>query len=360
MPAETAAATPAAPDPGAGSAAARPLATLFITAYNQEAYVGAAIDGAFAQSYSPLEIVLSDDGSADGTYRVMQAKAAAYAGPHRLVLNRNAKNLGIVPHVEKVMALASGEIIVENAGDDVSVPHRVETLVAAWLASGRRAKAIHTARRRMDESGGLHEVFDDARVLAGQTPLEVIRDHGTMVGATLAWDREVWDRFGPQSPIAIFDDFPTCFRAALIGEIRYLDEPLLHYRTGGTSAQPTDRAGWNHLYGFRIKDLRWHRSFWQRYLADMAIVEPPDAAECRRLCREKIARADFVIGLAETPRARLPLRLPAALARTLATGDRFWLGETLKYLAGPLYARRLDAKTARGAARRAAAAGPAP
>ena len=31
-------------------AAERPLATLFITAYNQEDYVAAAIDGAFAQT----------------------------------------------------------------------------------------------------------------------------------------------------------------------------------------------------------------------------------------------------------------------------------------------------------------------
>jgi len=340
---------PATP-PEAAAGTGRPLATLFITAYNQQDYIAAAIEGAFAQTYRPLEIVLSDDASADRTFAIMQAMAAAYDGPHTLVLNRNPVNLGIVPHVEKVMALARGQLIVENAGDDVSVPHRVARMVEAWLASGRRAKAIHSARRRLDEAGGLHEVFDDARVLANQTPLEVIRDHGTLVGASLAWDREVWDVFGPQSPIAIFDDFPTCFRASLIGEIHYLPEPLLHYRTGGVSTRPTDKAGWNHLYGFRIKDLRWHRSFWRRYLADMDIVAPPDAAECRRLCAEKIARADFLIGLAETPRWKLPLALPGNLARSLRTRDPAYLQETLKYLAGPLYMARLDAKTRRRAA----------
>ena len=328
----------------------RPLATLFITTYNQQDYVAAAIDGAFAQTYQPLEIVLSDDASADRTFAIMQAMAAAYDGPHRLILNRNPVNLGIVPHVEKVMALSKGALIVENAGDDVSAPHRVERMVEAWLGSGRRAKAIHSARRRMDPAGALHEVFDDARVLANQTPLEVIRDHGTLVGASLAWDRAVYDVFGPQSPVAIFDDFPTAFRAALIGEIHYLDEPLLHYRTGGVSTRPTEKAGWNHLYGFRIKDLRWHRSFWRRYLADMDTVEPPDAGECRRLCREKIARADFLIGLAETPRWKLPLALPGNLARSLRARDPVYLQETLKYLAGPLYMARLDAKTRRRAA----------
>ena len=125
---------------------------------------------------------------------------------------------------------------------------------------------------------------------------------------------------------------------------------MLHYRTGGVSTRPTEKAGWNHLYGFRIKDLRWHRSFWRRYLADMDTVAPPDAAECRRLCHEKIARADFLIGLAETPRWKLPLALPGNLARSLRARDPAYLQETLKYLAGPLYMARLDAKTRRRAA----------
>ena len=91
-------------------------------AYRQEAHVAAAIAGAFAQTWPPLEILLSDDASPDGTYRVMQAMAAAYAGPHRVVLNRNEQNLGLIGHLNRVMALASGDFVVQNAGDDVSAP----------------------------------------------------------------------------------------------------------------------------------------------------------------------------------------------------------------------------------------------
>ena len=66
----------------------------------------------------------------------------------------------------------------------------------------------------------------------------------------------------------------------------------------------------------------------------------------------KIDAADFAIGLAETPWWRLPLRLPASAALSLARRDPSYLRETAKYLAGPLYRRRLDAKTARAEARR--------
>ena len=333
---------PAPSDPPA--TAERPLVSFFVTAYRQEGYVRAAIEGAFAQTWRPLEILLSDDCSPDGTFRIMQEMAAAYDGPHTVILNRNPKNLGIVRHVDRIMELTTGELVVQNAGDDVSVPERTERLVAAWLASGRRAHAIHSARRRMDEAGGLHEVFDDRRVLARMTPLEVIRDHGTLVGATLAWSRQLWRVFGPLAPIPVFDDFPTCLRAALIGEIAYLPEPLLNYRSGGTSALPQAAFGHNYLYGFRIKSLRWHRSFWQQYLADMAKVPPPDHAECRRICEEKIADADFRIGLAETPWWRLPLALPRTAALSLGRRDPKYLREIGRYLLGPAYMRRLDRK----------------
>jgi glycosyltransferase involved in cell wall biosynthesis len=339
MPPET---VPAAP------AAGRPLVSLFITAYRQEHLVKAAIEGAFAQTYSPLEILLSDDCSPDGTYRVMQAMAAAYSGPHRVVLNRNPKNLGITAHVDRIMELTRGDFVVQNAGDDVSVPERTQALVDAWLASGRRAKAIHSARRRLDEDGGLHEVIDDGRrILAGMTPLEVVRDHGTLVGAGLGWDRDIWRVFGPLGRTPVFDDFPTAFRASLIGEIAYLPEPLLHYRMGGVSSRPEGNVGYNYLYGFRIKDLRWHRSFWRAYLEAIDVVAPPDAAECRRLLDEKIAAADFAIGLSETPWWRLPLRLPAHAALSVARRDPRYLRETAKYLLGPLYARHRDRATAR-------------
>ncbi len=54
----------------------RPLVSFVLLAYNQERYVEEAIAGAFAQDYSPLEIILSDDCSTDGTYAIMQRMAA--------------------------------------------------------------------------------------------------------------------------------------------------------------------------------------------------------------------------------------------------------------------------------------------
>ena len=105
--------SPAEPD----AAASRPLVTLFVMAYRQERFVRAAVEGALAQTYSPLEIILSDDNSPDGAFAIMEEMAAAYDGPHRIRLNRNPANLGIVGHVNRLAALATARIEPGHAPD---------------------------------------------------------------------------------------------------------------------------------------------------------------------------------------------------------------------------------------------------
>ena len=48
----------------------KPLLTFAVGAYNQERFIREAVESAFAQTYSPLEIVLSDDCSRDRTFEI--------------------------------------------------------------------------------------------------------------------------------------------------------------------------------------------------------------------------------------------------------------------------------------------------
>jgi cellulose synthase/poly-beta-1,6-N-acetylglucosamine synthase-like glycosyltransferase len=62
-----------------------PLITLFVYAFNHEKFIREAVEGAFAQTYNPLEIILSDDCSTDRTYEIMQEMAERYSGPHKVI-----------------------------------------------------------------------------------------------------------------------------------------------------------------------------------------------------------------------------------------------------------------------------------
>src|SRR5262245_21858758 len=110
----------------------KPLLTFAVVAFNTERFIEAAIEGAFAQTYTPLEIILSDDCSEDGTFEIMRKKAGAYRGPHRVILNRNPVRRSIAGHINRVVELSRGALIVGSAGDDVSLPERTQIIYETW------------------------------------------------------------------------------------------------------------------------------------------------------------------------------------------------------------------------------------
>src|SRR6266849_9203349 len=122
----------------------KPLLTFAIAALNQERFIREAVDAAFAQTYSPLEIILSDDCSEDRPFEIMCEMAKVYRGPHRIVLNRNPIRRSIGVHINRIMEVSQGELILAAAGDDISLPQRAQSTYEAWESSGRKATSIHS------------------------------------------------------------------------------------------------------------------------------------------------------------------------------------------------------------------------
>lgn len=101
-----------------------------ILTYNQESYIEETIRAAFAQTYSPMEIIISDDGSTDGTFEIVKRLAEEYEGPNNVIINQNKPNLGLREHYNKVLyELSHGEYIIMADGDDVSINTRVADYV---------------------------------------------------------------------------------------------------------------------------------------------------------------------------------------------------------------------------------------
>lgn len=130
----------------------QPLVTFILFAYNQERFVGEAVEAALAQTYSPLEIILSDDCSPDRTFAIMQEIAARYDGPHSVRAVQTPHNLGLIQHVLTRGREAKGEVVVVAAGDDISKPERVAALAAAFTPD---VGAAYSLNDLIDEHGNL-------------------------------------------------------------------------------------------------------------------------------------------------------------------------------------------------------------
>jgi GT2 family glycosyltransferase len=226
----------------------KPLMTLAVAAFNQERFIQDAVRAAFQQDYSPLQIILSDDASKDRTFEIMREMAAAYRGPHEVALNQNPVNAGLASHTNRIFALSRGEFVVLNAGDDVSLPHRVSSIRQAWEAGGRKSSGMHSRVIDMDQSGRVKE--ETPTRLAGgpfhyENGLEAAKqfmreEKPVILGCTAAWRREMFERFGPLPLDVMYEDMTLGFRARLSGGMAFIDDPLVLYRLHDANVHHAD------------------------------------------------------------------------------------------------------------------------
>jgi glycosyltransferase involved in cell wall biosynthesis len=222
----------------------KPLLTFGVAGFNQESFIREAIEAAFAQTYTPLEIVLSDDCSEDRTFEIMCEMAKAYRGPHRIVLNRNPTRRSIGGHINRILEVSQGELIVAAAGDDISLPQRTQATYEAWESSGRRATSIHSRIIQIDESGrAMAEVFKDEVLDSGQRlveqktqPMRYVQTLEPLIyGCAHAFSRKLFDVFGNLPDEVIHEDNAIGFRSVLAGQLLFINEPLVKYRVHGNN-----------------------------------------------------------------------------------------------------------------------------
>jgi glycosyltransferase involved in cell wall biosynthesis len=216
------------------SDAEKPLVTFALFAFNQEKFIREAVEGAFAQTYEPLEIILSDDCSTDRTFDIMEEMAAAYRGSHQVLTRKTVANRGTLLHVAEVAALAHGELLILAAGDDVSKPFRANTLAASWKATG--AWGLCSRFDRIDERGALLESSVASAVLDGhgfkrffyeeEGPIKIVH------GCTSAYDVRAFAylRLQPEDFILAEDGAISVLLNLLGKRIVNLDESLAFYR----------------------------------------------------------------------------------------------------------------------------------
>ncbi len=217
----------------------RPLISFCLFAYNQERFIREAVEGAFSQTYSPLEIVLSDDCSTDETFEIIQEMAASYHGRHNIILNRNPRNLGIGDHVNRVMEIARGGLVVAAAGDDISYPQRTRSIHDEWQKQNRKPTSIHSDYRVINVKGEEVQENHPRYSFAGRRS-KGTRDIGEFVqgkhpashinGATHAWSRQLFRDIGPLKQNALFEDKVIALRSLIVGEFAYVPEKLISYR----------------------------------------------------------------------------------------------------------------------------------
>lgn len=93
-----------------------PLVSIGVPVFNSETTIKAALDSLISQTYSNIEIIISDNASTDLTTDICREYALR---DDRIVFFQQTENLGVTHNFDFVLKASRGEYFMWAAGDDV-------------------------------------------------------------------------------------------------------------------------------------------------------------------------------------------------------------------------------------------------
>jgi glycosyltransferase involved in cell wall biosynthesis len=224
-------------------ARAEPLVTIVMTTYNHARFIVDAIDGVLSQTYSPLDIIILDDASSDGTGDVIAAELTRHPRRQDFRFIRNETNRGGRANVIAGIALARGKFIIGTCGDDVMLPTMAEKMVDVWRREDVSLVTVN-ATYIDEDSKQLNRFFRNPTEPYDETFETLARDGGNAVcfGAAMGVERKLLDQFGFPPEYLTGADIMLPFYAYLHKGARFISEPLLKYRVHQRNSSLSLRA----------------------------------------------------------------------------------------------------------------------
>jgi glycosyltransferase involved in cell wall biosynthesis len=200
-----------------------PSISAVVAAYQAEDFIAEALDSILGQTRPPDEVVVVDDGSTDGTARIL----AGYGDRIRVV---RQENKGYPVAMNRAIQESRGDFVAPCGADDVWEPQKLEWQVAALVAHPEVGVLFgHAVFFGCVE--GDHVRPTGTGLLDGQALLEDLLQTNPINMPSAVIRRELLDRLGWFTDGFVADDFEFFFRC-LRAEVGFYYEPrtLVRYR----------------------------------------------------------------------------------------------------------------------------------
>lgn len=236
----------------------RPLITVCIATYNGARYLRQQLDSILHQLPTDSEIIISDDGSTDGTLELLLQIQATTAVPISVLTNPGPEH-GSTANFEHALRHAQGDFIFVADQDDVWMDHKVEIMMQHLTQPGY--SMVVSNARIVDAD--LHVICDDYYAARG-----VYRGLiGNFVkfgylGCCMALSRHALQcalPFPRRRDYCNHDNW-LYLCASVTGRVEVLSESLLLYRRHEDNLSP-GALNAHKSFGFRLRYrlyLAWH------------------------------------------------------------------------------------------------------
>ncbi len=215
------------------SQADTPLVSVCIPLYNGGPYIREAIESVLAQTLNDWELIITDDGSTDGSSEV----AASYSDP-RIRYLPNPERLGAEGNWNRCVNEGRGIYRKLLCHDDRLHPDCLARQVAVFEQPGNESVSLVTSSRRIISPSGKTILTrrwkrSDQQIEGRQALRQIVRSGTNLIGepGTVLFRASDWNAlngFSARWPYAI--DLEFLFRLLLRGDCFYLAESLCDFR----------------------------------------------------------------------------------------------------------------------------------
>lgn len=208
--------------------------SILIPNYNHAQYLTEALDAILAQSYTPLEIIITDDASTDNSFEILQAYARKYS---LIRLLRNKYNLGAINTNSQQVELARGDYFYSASADDKVLPGFFEKsmkLLSQYPQAGLCSARTLCIDAQGRNKGVLHMpvVLRKGSFISPDKALSMLHKHGSwMQGNTVILKKRALIDSGGYIPelYSFCDGFVYQVIAVKYG-VCFIPEPLTAWR----------------------------------------------------------------------------------------------------------------------------------
>jgi glycosyltransferase involved in cell wall biosynthesis len=239
-------------------------ATIIIAAYNCEATIASAVESCLAQTYQNTEVIVVNDGSTDGTARVL----SNFAGHIRVIDQANG---GLANARNTGARQAAGEFVAWMDADDLVEPDRIAIQVAAMrelnvvlVSTNFSAFAsdstvlepnyVATYYRTVSRRGGIAALYPQS---IPNTNMSLTRPYSVRVGEcyealllgnfvhppTVMVRRQLFDEVGYfDTSLRYSSDYDFILRVSRLGSFAFIENEMLRYRLSPAQMSHTATA----------------------------------------------------------------------------------------------------------------------
>lgn len=212
--------------------------SFIVTCFNHEKFILESLQSIEDQSLIVDELVIADDASTDGTVDKVKVFIASSKIPN-IKFIENAVNMGVVGNFNQAIKAGTGDILILQAGDDLSTVNRVKVTVEK-LSESSEKNALYSSYTMIDENSA--QIKNKTRSGEYTDPLKFVRKGSSIPPFGMAVRRVIVESM-PEPPknIKNDDDFFGMY-LLLNGGIIVTREILYKYRVHRSSLSSWSNA----------------------------------------------------------------------------------------------------------------------